>query len=359
MITITLCMIVKNEADVLRRCLVSIADLMDEIIIVDTGSTDRTKEIAAEFTDLIYDYEWQDDFAAARNFAFSKASMDYIYSADADEVVDYFNHKKLSELKQILLPEIEIVQMYYITPPEFNTTANYQKEYRPKLYKRQREFVWIDAVHETVRLDPVVYDSDIEIKHLPKSLHSGRDFHLFRRIFKKEGNLSAKLHAMFAKELFLSGTKEDFLEAEDIFARTLEWSLASLDMKKEAVCVLCHIYRETERTEKFFVAALKMMPDGMCAELCYEIGNFFMEQEEYEEAIQWFDSAAHGMEAIIDVRRRGVLPLLEMSRCYRKMAEKLQESESQETEQIQFFMESAKACEKEAAAFELPVSVSS
>ena len=75
MVTISLCMIVKNEADILRRCLVSIADLMDEIIIVDTGSTDRTKEIAEEFTDKIYDYEWQDDFAAARNFAFSKASL--------------------------------------------------------------------------------------------------------------------------------------------------------------------------------------------------------------------------------------------------------------------------------------------
>ncbi len=128
MITISLCMIVKNEEDVLRRCLVSIADLMDEIIIVDTGSTDRTKEIAAEFTDQIYDYEWQDDFAAARNYAFSKASMDYIYSADADEVVDYFNHKRFFEIKQALLPEIEIVQMHYVTPPEYNTTANYQKE---------------------------------------------------------------------------------------------------------------------------------------------------------------------------------------------------------------------------------------
>ena len=53
MITISLCMIVKNEADVLRRCLVSIAELMDEIIIVDTGSKEHTKEIAAEVTDKI------------------------------------------------------------------------------------------------------------------------------------------------------------------------------------------------------------------------------------------------------------------------------------------------------------------
>lgn len=63
MIQISLCMIVKNEETVLARCLDSIKDLMDEIIIVDTGSTDRTKEIAAGYTDQIYDFAWVDDFA--------------------------------------------------------------------------------------------------------------------------------------------------------------------------------------------------------------------------------------------------------------------------------------------------------
>ena len=80
MVTITLCMIVKNEEKVLERCLESIRDLMDEIIIVDTGSTDRTKEIAAKYTDQIFDFEWINDFSAARNFAFSRATCDYIYS---------------------------------------------------------------------------------------------------------------------------------------------------------------------------------------------------------------------------------------------------------------------------------------
>ena len=78
--TISLCMIVKNEENVLDRCLSSIADLMDEIIIVDTGSTDRTKEIASKYTDLIYDFPWINDFSAARNFSFSKATTSKPYS---------------------------------------------------------------------------------------------------------------------------------------------------------------------------------------------------------------------------------------------------------------------------------------
>ena len=112
MITISLCMIVKNEEQVLSRCLDSLAGLMDEIIIV------------ARDTDKIYDYIWKDDFADARNFAFSKASMEYIYTADADEVLDDENREQFRLLKEAMVPEVEIVQMKYVTKNEFNTVLN-------------------------------------------------------------------------------------------------------------------------------------------------------------------------------------------------------------------------------------------
>jgi glycosyltransferase involved in cell wall biosynthesis len=354
LVTISLCMIVKNEADILRRCLASIADLMDEIVIVDTGSTDRTKEIAAEFTDRIYDYVWQEDFAAARNFAFSKATMEYIYSADADEVVDYFNHKRFAELKQALLPEIEIVQMHYITPPQYNTTANFKKEYRPKLYRRLRSFVWIDAVHETVRLDPVVYDSDIEIKHLPRSLHAERDFKLFGCVFEREGSLSAKLHSMYVKELYVSGKEEDFVEAADILGHTLKMPEASFDMKREAICALCRLHRLKGDTGRFFSLAFKLMPSAICAELCYEVGSYFKDQEDYEEAVQWFELAAYQAEPVIDVRAGGILPLLELGECCRALSRRIGGGNQEHEGQVQFYLEAAEKYEKEAAGWDMP-----
>jgi glycosyltransferase involved in cell wall biosynthesis len=85
--SLSLCMIVKNEEFFLRRCLSSVKDYVDEIIIVETGSTDQTKAIALEFTDKVYDYAWQDDFSHARNFALEQASGDWILVLDADELV--------------------------------------------------------------------------------------------------------------------------------------------------------------------------------------------------------------------------------------------------------------------------------
>ena len=135
MVTISVCMIVKNEEEVLARCLDSLKGIADEIVIVDTGSSDNTKEIAKAYTDKVYDFMWIQDFSAARNFAFSKATMDYIYSADADEVLEEKDRKKFLQLKKALLPEIEIVEMIYVNPDDCNMVYNYKKEPRKMTFK--------------------------------------------------------------------------------------------------------------------------------------------------------------------------------------------------------------------------------
>ena len=201
MITISLCMIVKNEEKILKRCLDSVADLVDEIIIADTGSTDATRAIAAQYTEHVYDYTWIDDFSAARNDVFSKATKEYIYSADADEVLSPENRDRFRLLKETLLPEIEIVQMKYANQLQFGTVYNFDEEYRPKLFKRKRDFVWEGPIHETVRLEPVVYDSDIVITHLQEESHAKRDLANFRRHWESGYRLPKRLLGLYAREL--------------------------------------------------------------------------------------------------------------------------------------------------------------
>lgn len=330
MITISLCMIVKNEEAVLARCLDSIADLMDEIIIVDTGSTDKTKEIAAGYTDQIYDFQWIQDFSAARNFSFSKATKDYIYVADADEVLDAENHEKFRLLKEAMLPEIEIVQMLYCNQLEFGTTYNFDEEYRPKLYKRLREFVWVEPIHETVRTEPVIFDSDIRIEHRPLNSHAGRDFTALKRIYAKGERLSKKLHNMYARELFIAGEDKDFLEAIEVFEETMTDPDRGVEEVKEAACVLAKAYRLQGDIAGFFKNAIKEVAAESSSEICYELGEYYMDKEDYMEASIWYYNAAYETESILNLHCSGDWPLEKLAVCYRRLGKEEQALEFEE-----------------------------
>ncbi|MGN0376339.1 MAG: glycosyltransferase [Suilimivivens sp.] len=321
MVTISLCMIVKNEEKILRRCLDSIRGLMDEIIIVDTGSTDKTREIAKEYTEKVYDFEWINDFSAARNFAFSKASCDYIYSADADEVVSKENYEKFAALKETLLPEIEIVQMYYGNQLSFGTIYNFDRELRPKLFKRLRTFVWEEPIHETVRLSPVIFDSEIEITHLPENNHAGRDLEAFRRQTQQGKGLSGRLKNIYAKELFISGTDEDFLKAEEFFTKEADSDELSMEELKEAVCVIVKAARLRKDYLKMYRYAMKDIASEGVSEVCFELGEYYYEAGIYDEAVMWFYNAFHETQSILDIRCSGDLPLKRLSECYEKLGQ--------------------------------------
>lgn len=327
MVTISLCMIVKNEEAVLARCLDTVCDLVDEIIIVDTGSTDGTKRIAANYTDKIYDYKWINDFADARNFSFSKATMEYIYAPDADELLDEENRMRFRQLKACLLPEIELVQMKYITELPDDAVMNVKKEYRPKLFKRLRTFTWIDPVHETVRLDPVVYNSEIEIIHRPVATHEKRDFGIFVEEIKRRGMLSPKLRTMYARELLKRGEQSDLETASDYFLSLWEENPVN-DAGKEAACILSRLARLQGNVTGLMKYALRDMLETPCAEICYELGMHFCEQQDYAEAIVWFVNAAYETQSILDIHTGGDLPLERLVYCYEQLISKLRHAEN-------------------------------
>lgn len=85
---LSICIITKNEEQNIDRCLKALAPYGLETIVVDTGSTDRTKQIAARYTDRLYDFPWCDDFSAAKNFAIEKASHSYVLVLDSDEFAE-------------------------------------------------------------------------------------------------------------------------------------------------------------------------------------------------------------------------------------------------------------------------------
>ena len=309
MVTISLCMIVKNEEKVLARCLDSIYDLMDEIVIVDTGSTDSTRQIAERYTDKVYDFEWVNDFSAARNFAFSKASCDYIYSADADEVMDGENRQKFRVLKESLVPEVEIVQMYYGNQLSNGTVYNFDRELRPKLFKRQRSFWWIEPVHETVRLLPVVFDSEIEITHLPENNHAGRDIKIFEKMIERGEMLSPRLFTMYAKEILISGSREELEWAEAFFGQKTDDSETTPEQLKEALCVVVRAARVRGDYLKMYRYAMKGVAIGEISEICFELGEYYFEQKDYAEAAIWFYNAAYETQSILNIHCGGDLPL--------------------------------------------------
>ena len=319
MITISLCMIVKNEERILARCLDSLAGLMDEIIIVDTGSTDRTKEIAARDKDKFYDLPCVDDYIVARNFALSKATMEYIYSADADEVLSEENRERFRVLKENLLPEIELVQMKYGNQLQFGTVYNFDEEYRPKLFKRKRDFIWEDPIHETVRMQPVIYDSDIVITHMPEQSHVKRDLANFQKQIAAGRKLSGRLQEMYARELFLNGDTEDFQAADSYFRCRSEDENSTPEGITDACCVVAKAARLRGDALTVFRYTPKVIAGEGCSEICCELGHFYEEQEDYEEAAIWYYNAVYETVPVLRLASGGKESLEGLVRCYEQL----------------------------------------
>ncbi|MBU8790798.1 CDP-glycerol glycerophosphotransferase family protein [Oceanobacillus caeni] len=144
---ISLCMIVKNEEKVIERCLSSISRLVDEVVVVDTGSTDRTKEIVSRYTSKIYDFEWINDFSAARNYAASKAAGEWILVLDADEYVDEENFKDfILKLKE----DNGQYDSYFVKILNFAGSfgETLVQNFHDRIYKNNGEISYYRKIHE-------------------------------------------------------------------------------------------------------------------------------------------------------------------------------------------------------------------
>jgi tetratricopeptide (TPR) repeat protein len=147
--TISLCMIVKNEEKYLAGCLESVRELVDEIIIVDTGSTDSTMQIAESFGARIYHFDWVNDFAAARNESLAHATGDWILYLDADERIEAKHH---TAVKKAVQNKIDVA-LYFLRITGQNGVGDSSRMMThtyPRLFKNIPGIKFEGAVHEQI-----------------------------------------------------------------------------------------------------------------------------------------------------------------------------------------------------------------
>lgn len=322
MITISLCMIVKNEEDVLERCLKSAEKIADEIIVVDTGSTDSTKEIALRYTEKVYDFIWTDNFAAARNFAFSKGSMQYLMWLDADDVLLKEDQELILELKASLSEDTDVVMMRYNTAFDEKDKPLFSF-YRERLLKRETGFIWKGAVHEAIEpMGKIIYSQAAVTHKKLKTNEPGRNLRIYQKQLELGNILTGRDLFYYARELYYDGRDK---EAEEELVKYLDEKNGYVENRIEACRFLAlSRYRLKKDDQALQALLLSLRYDSPRAELCCDIGRHFLDRDKPAMAVPWFELA-------LTIKRKdmsggfirpdcyGYIPLMQLCLCYYRL----------------------------------------
>lgn len=296
MVTLSLAMIVKDEEEVLGRCLDSCYELFDEIIVVDTGSTDSTKEILKRFPARVLDFEWVNDFSEARNFSFDQCTSDYIMWLDADDVIKPSDKAKIRALKAAGFNGADSVLMIYeYAHDEYDNSI--LSLGRNRVVKRERGFLWRDPIHEFLQIDSDsnVLDTDVRIHHYRTASGAAQDgnrnLRMLESLVAEEGpNLGRNLY-YFGKELYYAGRYE---EAIEIFLRYLDPQIPDwIENKYAALGSLPECYRalgDLKSAEEAALRATREAPNRVDGYL--QLGIIKEEVGNLEEACFWLEKAS-------------------------------------------------------------------
>lgn len=307
MIPISLCMIVKNEERNLNNCLSSISDYVDEIIVVDTGSIDKTKEVAYKYTDKVYDFVWVDDYSKARNFSISKATNDWILVLDADELLicfDKYQVQKLMSQNEKMIGRIEVIDI--ISHDQDTGEIQKARERIRRLFNR-KYYKYEGFIHEQViplngilsknvnvniRVDHVGYTSE-EVRRKNKW---ERNKKLLEKSIKENPN-DPYLYYNLGKIYYLTSDYDDAIKMFDKAMKleidynleyvqdlviTYGYSLLSLQRYKEALAI--------KRYESYY---------RNIADFYFLIGLIEMNIGDFAEAINYFKKSIGKTEKVV------------------------------------------------------------
>lgn len=291
-VTLSVCMIVRDEEAVLERCLDCVRQFADEIVIVDTGSADGTVSIARRYTDKVYSFEWIYDFAAARNESYRHASMDYVMWLDADDVIEDGDIEKIKKLKENMPVGTEAVFMRYAGKPEKDRIWSAHSVLRDRITRRDREFKWIYPIHEIIPFPPgtvVLKRPDISIFHEKKKSNGRRNIELFERKIAGGYELTSFNRSYYVRELSTDGNHEEAVRQFGILEEeggkgeilyALWFYIRSME----------HLKRYDELLEKIPGLTERLGQSNMISctagDLCYRKKDYAGAREYYEKALE-------------------------------------------------------------------------
>ncbi|MCR5137635.1 MAG: glycosyltransferase [Oscillospiraceae bacterium] len=269
-VSLSVCLIVRDEERVLGRSLSAAVQFADELIVVDTGSRDRSREIAGEYTDLVFSEPWQNSFARARNFAASKAGCDFVMWLDADDVMRPEEIEKLLALKKRLTLRTDVVFMTY---------RNYgflsDMGLRDRIHRREFACRWEGDVHEAIPLDGsmnMMFCPEITILHKKEYVNEpNRNMRIFDGV-RNAGRLSgAYLLSYYVRELSVRDETERALEAWE----ELLLSKPSASRVQYALVFLTGMLIRQKEYEKCWMlidTSVEQYGVPLSAYLCYHLG---------------------------------------------------------------------------------------
>lgn len=324
--TLSLSMIVKNEEATIERVLACAKTFCDEMIVVDTGSTDRTVELAEQMGAKVFHFEWIDDFSAARNYSLAQCTMDWVIWLDADDVVTPECQQRFKELKEnVLNDSINAVWIpyHYWYDAHGNCTFINRRE---RMFRRSVGFRWFHPVHEVVyiageTLSPP--DLWIEHRYLPGKLSSERNMRILEKAMQQdEHRNNERMVYITAKEMRHQCRHE---QAVELFKRFLELNPCPIRWQKYdaylSMGFSCKALSRRDEAKQHFKEALQT--DSRRAEAFNELAFLHYESSEWDFAIPLFEAATRckvpTTEDLVLVEHYNWLPREYLSRCYSEL----------------------------------------
>lgn len=321
MMKISVCMIVKNESEVLARALNCVTSFADEIVVVDTGSTDNTKEIASSFTENVYDFEWCDDFSKARNFSFEKASGDYLMWLDADDVIPEAEQQKIIALKNTFDYSTgpDMIMCQYVASVDSRGEPDFYY-YRERFIKNGIGMKWCEPVHECITPTGQVLRMDIKIYHKKiRPATPQRNLKIYQKLEKQGVQFSPRAMYYYGRELYFNKKYRKAIKILKRFLNSEGW----IENKIDACSILSQCYLEEKQIERaksiLFNAFCYAEPRG---KTCCEIGKIYQNLGDNLTAIFWYKLALNctdNTSGWIEKKYTHFTPAVELCVCYYRL----------------------------------------